>query len=48
MPFLLLYRSGRIFQRRFMIMNKMKILVTYAGVWKMDNGQSGMTLNYLK
>ena len=27
-------------------MNKMKILVTYAGVWKMDNGQSGMTLNY--
>ena len=26
-------------------MNKMKILVTYAGVWKMDNGQSGMTLN---
>ena len=27
-------------------MNKMKILVTYAGVWKMDNGSSGMTLNY--
>lgn len=27
-------------------MNKMKILVTYVGVWKMDNGQSGMTLNY--
>ena len=27
-------------------MNKMKILVTYAGVWKMDNGNSGMTLNY--
>ena len=27
-------------------MNKMKILVTYAGIWKMDNGSSGMTLNY--
>lgn len=27
-------------------MNKMKILVTYAGLWKMDNGNSGMTLNY--
>lgn len=27
-------------------MNKMKILVTYAGVWKMDNGSTGMALNY--
>lgn len=27
-------------------MNKMKILVTFANVWKMDNGNSGMTLNY--
>lgn len=27
-------------------MNKMKILVTFANVWKMDNGTSGMTLNY--
>lgn len=27
-------------------MNKMKILVTYAGVWEMDNGSSGMSLNY--
>lgn len=27
-------------------MNKMKILVTFASVWKMDNGASGMTLNY--
>lgn len=27
-------------------MNKMKILVTFANVWKMDNGTTGMTLNY--
>ncbi|MDD7218887.1 MAG: hypothetical protein PUI16_02680 [Clostridia bacterium] len=27
-------------------MNEMKILVTYAGLWKMDNGNSGLTLNY--
>lgn len=27
-------------------MNKMKILVTFANVWTMDNGNSGMTLNY--
>ena len=27
-------------------MNKMKILVTFANVWKMDTGNSGMTLNY--
>ena len=27
-------------------MDKMKILVTFANVWKMDNGQSGMTINY--
>lgn len=27
-------------------MDKMKILVTYAGIWKSDNGSSGMTLNY--
>ena len=27
-------------------MDKMRILVTYAGIWKMDNGNSGMTLNY--
>ena len=27
-------------------MNKMKILVTFASTWKMDNGNSGMTLNY--
>lgn len=27
-------------------MNKMKILVTYAGIWKMDNGSTGMTINY--
>ena len=25
-------------------MNKMKILVTFANVWKMDTGNSGMTL----
>lgn len=27
-------------------MNKMRILVTFASVWKMDNGVTGMTLNY--
>lgn len=27
-------------------MNKMKILVTFANIWKMDNGNSGLTLNY--
>ena len=27
-------------------MNKMRILVTYAGLWKMDNGNTGLTLNY--
>lgn len=27
-------------------MNKMKILLTFANVWKMDNGTSGMTINY--
>ena len=27
-------------------MNKMKILVTYAGIWKSDTGSTGLTLNY--
>ena len=27
-------------------MNKRNIVVTYAGVWKMDNGSTGMALNY--
>ncbi len=27
-------------------MNRMKILVTFAQTWKMDNGNTGMTLNY--
>lgn len=27
-------------------MEKMKILVTFANIWKMDNGTSGLTLNY--
>lgn len=27
-------------------MNEMNILVTFASVWKMDSGQTGMTLNY--
>ena len=27
-------------------MDKMKILVTYAGIWKMDNGNSGVTVNF--
>lgn len=27
-------------------MNRMKILVTFASIWKMDSGNSGMTLNY--
>lgn len=27
-------------------MDKMKILVTYAGIWKSDSGSSGLTLNY--
>lgn len=27
-------------------MNKMKILVTFASLWKMDNGNTGLTLNY--
>lgn len=27
-------------------MNKFKILVTFANVWKMDNGNTGLTINY--
>ena len=27
-------------------MNKMKILVTFVNPWTMDNGNSGVTLNY--
>ncbi len=27
-------------------MNKMKILVTFVNLWTMDNGNSGVTLNY--
>ena len=27
-------------------MDKMKVLVTYAGIWKMDNGNSGLTVNF--
>lgn len=27
-------------------MDKFKILVTFANVWKMDNGNTGLTLNY--